>query len=444
MNVQTRSAVLIVEDDPALREALCDTLGMADVPVRHAANGEQALRQLADGGIALVVSDVQMQPLDGYALLARIRHAHPHLPVVMMTAHGTIEHAVRAMRDGASDYLVKPFEARQLVTLAQRFLPPQTSGNGPVAADPGSRQLLQLATRVAMSDATVMISGESGTGKEVIARHIHQQSPRGDGPFVAINCAAIPESMLEATLFGHDKGAFTGAGSSRAGKFEQAQGGTLLLDEVSEMALPLQAKLLRVLQEREVERIGGRGSIALDVRVIATTNRQLRDEVSAGRFREDLFYRLHVLPLRLSPLRERRGDILPLTRQLMAGHCRHMQRTPPNLSVAAEAALQAHDWPGNVRELDNLIQRSLILGAGDALDVADLQFEDIGGSTAPTRSAAPAGDLSGIVRRNEDTAILDALERHPRNRRAAASHLGISERTLRYKLARLRADGAVV
>lgn len=443
--------VLIVEDDSDLREALCETLDLAQIPVAGAADGEQALLQISRRAVGLVVSDVQMAPMDGRTLLHRIRERHPELPVVMMTAYGTISQAVDAMREGASDYLVKPFEAAALVRVAREFLPPPAVP-GVVAADPRMLEVLELCRRVATSDATVMISGESGTGKEVIARQIHQASPRANGPFVAINCAAIPESMIEAVLFGHEKGAFTGAAAAHAGKFEQAQGGTLLLDEVSELDLSLQAKLLRVLQEREVERIGSRRAVALDVRVLATTNRRLRDEVRAGRFREDLYYRLNVFPLHLPPLRERPGDILPLARALLIRHCRG-QRPAPSLTDAAEAALQLHPWPGNVRELENLLQRALILNGGAQLDRADLRFEhDPQSSVAVVTSAVSAvpqmtapspasGELGDALRVSEHQVILGALRSGDGTRKDAARRLGISERTLRYKLARLRDAG---
>jgi two-component system response regulator FlrC len=294
-----------------------------------------------------------MPGADGHALLRQIRERRPDMPVVLMTAYGTIDRAVTAMRDGASDYLVKPFEAEELIALVERLSRPTVAqSDAPIAVDASSRATLDLARRAAASDVTVLLTGESGTGKEVLARYIHASSPRASGPFVAINCAAIPENMLEAVLFGHEKGSFTGAYTANPGKFEQAQGGTLLLDEISEMDLGLQAKLLRVLQEREVERVGARKVIKLDVRVLATTNRTLRDLVASGHFREDLFYRLNVLPIRLLPLRARTGDILPLARQLLAAHCAGRQPVPL-LTAAAEARLLAYAWPGNVRELDN-------------------------------------------------------------------------------------------
>ncbi|GAP65258.1 sigma-54 dependent transcriptionalregulator/response regulator FleR [Mizugakiibacter sediminis] len=434
--------VLIVEDDADLREALRETLELAAVPVAEAADGERALALLAERPVGLVVSDVQMWPLDGRALLKRLRHAHPHVPVVMMTAFATVAQAVEAMREGAADYLVKPFDAAQLVRLARRHLHDAGgSAEDPVAVDPRSRELLALARRVAASEATVLIGGDSGTGKEVYARAIHAHSPRAAGPFVAINCAAIPENMLEAVLFGHEKGAYTGAQAAHAGKFEQAQGGTLLLDEISEMGLGLQAKLLRVLQEREVERLGGRAPIALDVRVIATSNRRLREEVAAGRFREDLFYRLNVFPLHLPPLRERPGDILPLARRLLARHCRG--RAGPALDAAAEARLLAHRWPGNVRELDNLLLRALVLAAGDTLGVDALRFES---DEIPTPAAAADGAtaLDSTLRRSEQALIFEALRAGNGSRKAAAERLGISPRTLRHKLQRLRESGVAL
>ena len=284
----TTPAVLIVEDDETLREALFDTLNSDDTPVLTADSGTTALDILARERVGLVVTDWQMAPMDGIALLGRIREDHPNLPAILMTAHGTIENAVDVMRNGAADYLVKPFAADELKSMVGKYLSDEPAEGDVIASDAATQDLLQIARRVAGTEVTVTISGPSGCGKEVFARYIHSRSSRCDKPFVAINCAAIPESMLEAVLFGYEKGAFTGATGSHAGKFEQANGGTLLLDEISEMDLGLQAKLLRVIQEKEVERIGGRQLISLDVRVLATTNRDLRQHVAKGKFREDL------------------------------------------------------------------------------------------------------------------------------------------------------------
>jgi two-component system, response regulator FlrC len=309
----------------------------------------------------------------------------------------------------------------------------------PVAIAEVSRRILELTRRVAQSDCTVLIVGESGVGKEVLARYIHRHSVRAAGPFVAVNCAALPETMLEAILFGYERGAFTGAHTGHPGKFEQAQGGTLLLDEVTEMPLALQAKLLRVLQEREVERLGGRGSLALNVRVLATTNRRLREEVAAGRFREDLYYRLNVFPLALPPLRARREDILPLAMQLLCTHCAPGTRIPA-LSAEAGQLLLTYPWPGNVRELDNLLQRALILVSGPVIRPEHIQFELL---AEPDEPAAVAASLAGSLGDHERTRILEAL-RSGKSRTAAAQTLGISARTLRYKLARLREAGVAV
>ena len=446
--------VLLVEDDRVLREALGDTLEIGGFAYHAVSCAEDALRAVESEAYSLVVSDVNMPGMDGHALLARLRQAHPQLPVLLMTAHAAVERAVEAMRQGAVDYLVKPFEPKALLALVGRHAAgrlPASDDDGPVASEPASRQLLELAARVARSDSTVLISGESGTGKEVLARYIHQQSPRAGQPFVAINCAAIPDNMLEATLFGHEKGAFTGAIAAQAGKFEQANGGTLLLDEISEMPLGLQAKLLRVLQEREVERVGGRKPIALDIRVLATTNRDLTGEVAAGRFREDLFYRLSVFPLSWRPLRERSADILPLAERLLARHARKMKHVQVRLSDAARACLQTHAWPGNVRELDNALQRALILQQGGMIEAADFCLAGVIPLSPSTPQPEPApvaseqaGAASGLgddLRRHEFQMIIDTLRAERGRRKEAAERLGISPRTLRYKLAQMRDAG---
>ena len=316
----------------------------------------------------------------------------------------------------------------------------------PVACSSSSQRLLELARRVAVSDCTVLIWGESGTGKEVLARYIHRRSGRAQGPFVGVNCAAIPENMLEAMLFGYERGSFTGAHAAHAGKFEQAQGGTLLLDEVTEMPLGLQAKLLRVLQEREVERLGGRETINLDVRVIATTNRRLREEVASGRFREDLYYRLNVFPLAIAPLRLRRDDVLPLAMQLLTAHCRPGEPIPA-LSAEAAHRLLTYPWPGNVRELDNLLQRALILLNGSVIGAEHIQFElanEVPPGTLEPAEECSVASLAGSLIQAERDLILDALKSGQGSRREAAERLGISPRTLRYKLARLREAGVEV
>ena len=444
--------VLLVEDDRALREALADTLLLAGHDYRAVGSAEEALEAVEQEAFSLVVSDVNMPGMDGHQLLGLLRARQPQLPVLLMTAHGAVERAVDAMRQGAADYLVKPFEPKALIELVARHALGVISvgeGDGPIAFEPASAQLLELAARVARSDSTVLISGESGTGKEVLARYIHQQSSRAKQPFIAINCAAIPDNMLEATLFGHEKGSFTGAIAAQAGKFEQADGGTILLDEISEMPLGLQAKLLRVLQEREVERVGARKPIQLDIRVVATTNRDLAGEVAAGRFREDLFYRLSVFPLAWRPLRERPADILPLAERLLNNHVKKMKHAQARLSAEAQACLVSYSWPGNVRELDNAIQRALILQQGGLIQPQDFCLA-MGNGVAPLPSLTPApvvveaesaGALGDDLRRREFQMIIDTLRAERGRRKEAAERLGISPRTLRYKLAQMRDAG---
>lgn len=420
--------VLLVEDDRVLRQALGDTLEIGGFAYQAVGSAEEALEAVLEDAFSLVVSDVNMPGMDGHQLLSQLRRQQPQLPVLLMTAHAAVERAVEAMRQGAADYLVKPFEPKALLSLVERHAAGRVSGEeGPVACEPASRQLLELAARVARSDSTVLISGESGTGKEVLARYIHQQSPRAAQPFVAINCAAIPDNMLEATLFGHEKGAFTGAIAAQAGKFEQAEGGTLLLDEISEMPMALQAKLLRVLQEREVERVGGRKPISLDIRVLATTNRDLAGEVAAGRFREDLYYRLCGAVLKLPPLRAR-GDRRYLIEAMFNEEAAAMGGAA-RLSEAAMLRLMAHDWPGNLRELRNVLRLALALCTGASITPEELRLAPHRPSLAPRDAAptpSPADDGDSAA---DATRLLDALQRHRWHVARAAQALGISRAT---------------
>jgi two-component system, response regulator FlrC len=437
--------VLVVEDDADLREAICDMLEINDISYIEAENGQQAQQQLAENNVALVLSDVQMSPGNGYQLLEFINQNHAGLPVILMTAYGSIPQAVDAIQAGAVDYLVKPFEVSELVkTLQQQLLPSARQlGEGMIAADPASKKLVELAKKVAQSEATVLLNGESGVGKEVLSKLIHQNSPRSSGPFVAINCAAIPENMLEAALFGYEKGAFTGAVKSAMGKFEQAQGGTLLLDEISEMDLALQAKLLRVIQERQVERLGSQKMIELDVRIIATTNRDLKKEVTEKRFREDLFYRLNVFPLVVPALRHRTQDIIPIAEKLIAVYSRATGQAI-KLSESAAQLLIQHPWPGNVRELDNVIQRAMILKQGNEITDDDIMLETNSSVDYGSEENDDAGKLQNDLRDREAEVILETLRCHNGSRKKTAEQLGISPRTLRYKLARMRDAGAAV
>lgn len=462
--------ILVVEDDPNLREAICDTLELAGRTVLAADGGETALAWLSRESVAIVVSDVRMMPMDGITLLREIHQRYPQLPVILMTAYADVDRAVEAMRSGACDFLLKPFEPPALLAHIARYELPDTGEiSGVVALDPASRNLFSIAGRVARTDATVLLTGESGVGKEVVARFIHARSARAEGPFVAINCAAIPETLLEATLFGYEKGAFTGANQPQAGKFEQAQQGTLLLDEVTEMPLSLQAKLLRVLQEREVERVGGKKPVALDIRIIATSNRDMAEAVKRGAFREDLYYRLNIFPLLIPALRQRAEDIVPLARHFIAELGSSLGRHGMVLSWMAEQALSAYHWPGNVRELENVIQRALILApeieigpehlnlsAVPAMTAAGIpgglfSGRGISGSGGPegtgnAESAPPAGEglacpQTDNIRDREREHILRTLAEVNGSRKQAVERLGISERTLRYKLQQYREEG---
>ncbi len=443
--------ILVVEDDSALREAIVDTLQLGDFEVLSVDNGLSALAVLGEEEISLVFSDIRMDGMDGYALLQRLRALKPHLPVVLMTAYGTIEQAVSAMKDGAVDYIVKPFEASLLLEKAQRYLNVDASSEDDfVAEDPQTQKIKRLAQKVAASDASVMITGESGTGKEVLARYLHQQSGRAQGPFIAINCAAIPETMLEATLFGYEKGAFTGAVKSMPGKFEQAQKGTLFLDEIGEMNIELQSKLLRVLQEREVERLGSDKPIALDVRVLSATNIDFEQAIKAHKFREDLFYRLNVFPLHLAPLRERPLDVIPIAERLIKRHYAG-SHSLPSLTDEAKERLMTYAWQGNIRELDNVVQRAMVLQAGEWITVDDILldartlWQEVKENDVSTDAQEETGSTEPVVmqdlKEQEIKLILTTLKLQAGNRARTAEVLQMSPRTLRYKLAKLRDAG---
>ncbi|ATC95515.1 sigma-54-dependent transcriptional regulator [Pseudoalteromonas tunicata] len=445
------NTILVVEDDAGLQEALIDTLELAGIHCIAADCAENALMALKKHKVSLVVSDVQMGGMSGIDLLKSIKLNYPDLPVLMMTAYATINDAVEAMRLGAINYMAKPFAPEVLLNMVSRYLPEkEKETDGPVVADPSSIALLELAQKVARSDASVMVMGPSGSGKEVLARFIHDHSARADEAFVAINCAAIPENMLESTLFGYEKGAFTGAIQACPGKFEQAQKGTILLDEITEMDLSLQAKLLRVLQEREVERLGSRKIIELDVRVLATSNRDLKQAVADGVFREDLYYRLNVFPLEWLPLKDRPEDILPLAKHLIERHCQKSKTLAPTLTQAAEDKLYLHEWPGNVRELDNVIQRALILQHNGIIDEDAIYLECLrpklvsATATPLTVESNNNGSFKDELKDQENKIILETLEACQGSRKDVADKLGISPRTLRYKLAKMRDAGIAV
>ncbi len=427
--------ILVVDDERPMAQAMQQVLtrGGFDVDVVH--DGCEALAALERRPYALVLTDLRMPTLGGQELVRRVRTITPTTRIVVVTAFGTVESAVTCVREGADDYLMKPFSPEALVAAVQAALgrgsvAPATVAAEIIAEDPAVLGALALARRAAASDATVLLEAESGAGKEVFARVIHRESGRSQNPFVAINCAALPRELLEAELFGHVRGAFTGALRDRRGHFQSADGGTLLLDEIGEMSPDLQARLLRVLQDQFVQPVGSDVPVRINVRVIAATHRNLRELVASGRFREDLYYRLCVLPLRIPPLRERPADIEPLARHFLR------REAGEKASITAQAVdrLREHSWPGNVRELENVIRRAIILAGGDVVDLRHLQIEP-----APQR-----GGKSSAVSLDdaERDAIKRVLERTRGNRGAAAEALGISPRTLRHKLKRYRDEGS--
>ena len=435
------SPVFLIEDDPDLREAICATLKLGGAPFYAFERAEDALAALETTQTPLVVTDFRLPGMSGMDLLSKIRLQWPDLPVVMMTAFPDTQLAVQALKLGARDFLIKPFLPDQLLEVIERYAPktaavPERLSATFIASDPATLAVLERCLRVAKTDASVLLTGPSGVGKDVLARRIHESSARREHPFVAINCAAIPETLLESTLFGYEKGAFTGAARSQTGKFEQADGGTLFLDEIGEMPKELQAKLLRVLQDRVVERLGGSRSVKCDVRIISATNQDLARQVKQGLFREDLFFRLAVISVPIPTLRERPGDIIPLAQMMLEKYGRTMGRPNVRLAPDAERTLKGHPWPGNVRELENTIQRALLIAEGPTIASADLELEttpdgtDLASNTSESPPLPAALDVATVEREH----ILRVLAQVEGNRRKAAEILGLSERGLRYKL----------
>lgn len=464
--------VLVVDDEPAMRTALSESLRRKGYVVTQAMDGRDALDRVTELRPWLVLTDMKMPRLGGIALVREIKKRLPSTHVVVMTAFGSVETAVEAIKLGASDFLLKPFAADALDQVVAALAEPTPEVPTQVEAktsaarhiltqDPGMQQLLAMVDGVAGSQATILIDGESGTGKELMARFIHSRSPRAHRPFIAVNCAALPEGLLESELFGYERGAFTGALMRKLGKFELANHGTLLLDEISEMNLPLQAKLLRVLQEREVDRVGGTGPVPVNIRVIATTNKPLYREVAAGRFREDLYYRLNVFPITLPPLRERRADIALLARAFAQSAAARNAVPVSPLSDRALAYLEGRMWKGNVRELENAVERAVLVAGGETIEPQhfppDAQATTLGLSanasigTSTCASVEPgvstsAGDGGNSLWEMERDLIVKTLVRVAQNRTKAAKELGISVRTLRNKLREYRqgAEGTLL
>ncbi len=444
----TEARILVVDDEAAQRESLGGFLVKQGFDVVLAADGETALRILQGAVVDVMLTDVRMPGLDGVELLRRARELNPLLEVVVMTAFGTIADAVEAMRTGAASYLTKPVDLDEILLQLQaalerrnlvsevRHLRRQAAAShsfaGIVATSAAMVAALELAARVASTDATVLVRGESGTGKELVARALHQASGRRNGPFVAVNCAAITPTLLESELFGHEKGAFTGAEKARAGRFEAAHGGTLFLDEIGDLTPELQVKLLRVLQERTFERVGSNRPQQTDARIVAATHRDLEQLVADGAFRQDLYYRLDVVSIRLPALRERRGDIPVLIDHFRRKAAAQYLRPVESISREAMDLLVKHDYPGNVRELENLVTRMVVLARGPVATLADLPG-GIAGAVAP-RAATFGGDLPGHLEEIEKRIVREALDAAQGNQSQAARAVGLSERNLRYKL----------
>ncbi|MGB0909393.1 MAG: sigma-54-dependent transcriptional regulator [Nitrospirales bacterium] len=442
-----KQPILIVEDDEQLQTALTQTLGDHGYAVSVVNDGYEGMDWLQRNGACLVLADINLPGKSGLDMLRDIRLAGNQVPVVMMSAYGSVESAVEAVKLGATEFLQKPFPSEKLEEVIARirgdeptpklntenFMAKESESVGFLTRNERVRQTLKTLETVAMSQATILIQGESGTGKEVLARYVHRHSPRVNQPFVAVNCAALPEGLLESELFGYEKGAFTGALTRRCGKFELAHQGTLLLDEIGEMTLSLQAKLLRVLQEREVDRLGSRNPVQVDVRVIATTNRNLIQEVQAGRFREDVYYRLSVMPVTIPPLRERPEDIEVLVEHFSNQSFVRNRRVSGGITEEAMNYLKTRRWRGNVRELENVIERAVLLSDLGPLRMEHFAFEEPV-MTSPTPSLQPTGSIWEMER----DLIFRVLDQHGGNRTHAARTLGISIRTLRNKLREYR------
>ncbi len=447
--------VLIVDDEPLSREFLCEAIGSRGHDVVSASNGADAIALFQESTFDLVISDMRMPRADGMEVLSAVRKQSPQTPVILITAFGDVTSAVEAMRGGASDFLLKPFSCDQIdfvldrlqdrmrLERENRFLREshirEEMDSGIIGQSEPMRRLVDVSRKAARSNATVLVTGESGTGKELVSRLIHDQSPRADRPFVRVNCAALPEGLLESELFGHERGAFTGAVKRREGRFELADGGTLMLDEIGEMPMSLQPKLLRVLEQEEFQRVGGTRTMHVNVRVIGTTNRDLREEIRAGRFREDLYFRLQVMPIEVPPLRRRRDDVPLLAQHFLSKFRQESGSRVRAISPAALRTLQSYRWPGNVRELRNVIHRAIVMDECEVLRPEHLMMPMDGPSASGGRWVE---EVVGL--RLEDISrdvILATLRHVDGNRTAAAGLLGVTDRTIRNKLRAWREQG---
>ena len=433
--------ILVVDDDPNMRTSLKRVVERLGHKALIAENGKEALSIVSQTPISMVVTDMMMPKMDGLTFLREIRQKLGSLPVLVITGYPTISNAVDIMKSGATDYIEKPFDFDKLAKTIESIMTRFQSKREIITASPNVQRLLGIAENVAVSDTTILIYGESGTGKELLARHIHQISNRRDKPFIAVNCAAIPDNLMESELFGFEKGAFTGAGEKKLGKFELADSGTILLDEIGEMTLPLQAKLLRVLQEKEVDRIGGKEPVSVNIRVLATTNRDLLKESREGRFREDLYYRLSVFPLQLPPLRERPEDIEILANHFMKKYAVELLKNVNSFSDAAMEFLKAQQWRGNIRELENTINRAVLLSSGEQIEVDNFMMDSISVRPDAISVSTPIKPSGSGIKSMEKDLIMKTLDEVGGNKTKAAKILGVSVRTIRNKLHEYEEEG---
>jgi len=447
--------ILIVEDEPKMLRLLELNLGEEGYSIHTVADAEAGLNALRQERIDLVVTDLKLPGMDGLEFLQAVKRADARIPVIVMTAYGTVETAVEAMKAGASDYVLKPFSLEEMKLIVRKELDVHNlreenrslrealgkryEFKNIVARSAKMQEVLATVERVALTNSTVLLGGESGAGKDLIARAIHQHSRRVSGPFVKINCTAIPENLLESELFGYEKGAFTGAVASKPGKFELADKGTIFLDEIGDVPSSIQVKLLRVLQDREFERLGGTKTLKVDVRVVAATNQDLRAALEQGSFREDLYYRLNVVPINIPPLRERKEDIPYLVDHFIERFARESGKPIRGITPAAQKALMEFHWPGNVRELENIIERAVALSSREVIDVADIRLDlsPVKPSAAPAANAAAFPPEGLTLEQYEDEIIKEALRRTGGNKSQAARLLGLSRNTLRYRLAKM-------
>ena len=441
-----KPTALVVDDEPDIRELLSMTLERMDIATRTCADVESAKNTLADTRFDLCLTDMRLPDGDGLELVEWMQREAPGIPVAVITAHGSVEAAVHALKVGAFDFVSKPLDLndlRKLVTAALKLRgapsePPVEDNHGLIGNSPAMERLREMIGKVARSQAPVHISGESGTGKELVARMIHDAGPRHDGPFIPINCGAIPTELMESEFFGHAKGSFTGAVSDKTGLIQTAEGGTLFLDEVADLPLHMQVKLLRVIQEKTIRPVGHSTEMPVDVRILSATHRDLAERVADGLFREDLFYRINVIELLVPPLRDRGEDALILARHILARLAQLQSVPAPGLSAAAQKTLLEYSFPGNVRELENILERAMTLCMEDSIDVDDLKLRVSGDREAPAAEAsAPLGSQLEDIERD---AIVKALEQTRYNKTAAAKLLGISFRALRYRIKKLEIE----